>query len=942
MVALLNMRQGLASTRSGAMSDEGFQRLMEIETKYRTHRSADQLHAIASFSRLFDDFPGSVIINAGILKLADYYRNSNNIQRHAILQVVKKSESHLKKVLNVEETIKRISPTLHSNDPLARALTLRVFGCMATIVSDRTDVYHIVIHSLDSSEAMEVSAAIFAADRICAQSQKFCAIISGKLAFMVRDSKTPLPLRRRLIRIFGHMFEDITLARLARKTCLDILDMNQDSEYTVAILRTLTRLASHSLVDVQQQIELLLQGTQTYPSSDIQRVALTCIALLAQKGIEFHPQQIHTIFEVALQSSNEKTILRCMVTLGKIFRLPSSWLSQIMLKEDDLDIVGGFLQMTIKILKGTQSRLVKLECFSLLSLIFPAYKDFSRASFDDQYVQSVSFVTKSMELFLVWIWSSMTASRSFSSKTMDDTKEAEARHAKAVLEYWLSLTLQQSSTLEGQQAVDAIFTTLLDWIDTYRVSALEKQACFQETESFILMFRALLESAAITRTSLAQSDDAVLEARLSPLFERFAQRATSAPDGSSGSVDIPNSPCSSSTYNRWELYQLARFSLQSGWPALALLALKCIEPTSMTTEQHSNASLSCLQNVVQSVPHGLWLATVQSMAEIESSVQRTGQQLVKALQAAHAGSDFAQATTAPLDLYEPQQRYAKVIGHLEEMGVYKIDRTFHIELCSLRRNYLRLCQLAFTTLHLLSSTVTRCRQTHQDQRRYFLDLPGDETELLKCAEQLNELAHRFTLLQATLLSTSSVSLSSTIVDSSSRDLSSNNAMETLYTLCLILAYALQKVASILSKARSKSKINNPKSPQIAGDAEDDGENDTFDIDPLLIPLLFGQGLDSQETTMELDMEDADHGKRIAATLPSRRKTSIKVFRQATQQMLAYLVTHVRGRDLPSLECGISITRQLIAQFVAYPVPVPQEFFVSKNNMSSTFAPSMSK
>ncbi|KAG0040548.1 Integrator complex subunit 7 [Podila clonocystis] len=177
------------------MSDEGFKRLMEIETKYRTHRSADQLHAIALFPKLFDDFPVPVIINAAILKLADYYRNSNNIQRHAVLQVVKKSEPHLKKLLNVEETIKRISPTLHSNDPLARALTLSV------------------IHSLDSSEAMEVNAAVYAADRICAQSQKFCAIISGKLAFMVRDSKTPLPLRRRLIKIFGHMFEDITLAR---------------------------------------------------------------------------------------------------------------------------------------------------------------------------------------------------------------------------------------------------------------------------------------------------------------------------------------------------------------------------------------------------------------------------------------------------------------------------------------------------------------------------------------------------------------------------------------------------------------------------------------------------------------------------------------------------------------------------------------------------------
>ena len=149
-----------------------------------------------------------------------------------------------------------------------------------------------VIHSLDSSEAMEVNAAIYAADRMCAHSQRFCAIISGKLAFMVRDAKTPLPMKRRLIRIFGHMFEDIALARLARKTCLDILDMNQDGEYTVAILRTLTRLASHSLVDVNQQICLLLEMAQTHPLQGIRRVSLICLGSLAQKQIDFSPDQI--------------------------------------------------------------------------------------------------------------------------------------------------------------------------------------------------------------------------------------------------------------------------------------------------------------------------------------------------------------------------------------------------------------------------------------------------------------------------------------------------------------------------------------------------------------------------------------------------------------------------------------------------------------------------
>ncbi|KAF9324185.1 hypothetical protein BG006_000783 [Podila minutissima] len=429
MVAAMS-NQG--AIRSSAMSDEGFKRLMEIETKYRTHRSADQLHAIALFPKLFDDFPVPVIINAAILKLADYYRNSNNIQRHAILQVVKKSEPHLKKLLNVEETIKRISPTLHSNDPLARALTLRVFGCMATIVYDRTDVYHI-----------------------------------GKLAFMVRDSKTPLPLRRRLIRIFGHMFEDITLARLARKTCLDILDLNQDGEYTVAILRTLTRLASHSLVDVQQQIELLLQNTRSHPSSDTQRVSLTCLGSLAQKGIEFHPHQIKAIFELGVESNNEKTVLRCMVTLGRIFRLTSGVLSSILLLDSDRETAAEFIQMTIQILKESNSRLVHLECYSLLSVILPGYKNYSSTSEDATYLEAVKYMTKSMELFLVWIWSSMTASLSLSTKSVESPRDEEAAQGRVVLEILLTITLQQGSSLEAQEAVDSLFKTLLDWIETY-------------------------------------------------------------------------------------------------------------------------------------------------------------------------------------------------------------------------------------------------------------------------------------------------------------------------------------------------------------------------------------------------------------------------------------------------------------------------------------------
>lgn len=41
------------------------------------------------------------------------------------------SEKHLDKILNVDEFVRRIFSVMHSNDPIARALTLRTLGAVA-------------------------------------------------------------------------------------------------------------------------------------------------------------------------------------------------------------------------------------------------------------------------------------------------------------------------------------------------------------------------------------------------------------------------------------------------------------------------------------------------------------------------------------------------------------------------------------------------------------------------------------------------------------------------------------------------------------------------------------------------------------------------------------------------------------------------------------------
>ena len=58
------------------------------------------------------------------------YLLRNNFLRLCILKVTQQSEKHLDKVLNVDEFLKRIYSVIHSNDPVARAITVRWYICI--------------------------------------------------------------------------------------------------------------------------------------------------------------------------------------------------------------------------------------------------------------------------------------------------------------------------------------------------------------------------------------------------------------------------------------------------------------------------------------------------------------------------------------------------------------------------------------------------------------------------------------------------------------------------------------------------------------------------------------------------------------------------------------------------------------------------------------------
>ncbi|NXH88616.1 INT7 protein, partial [Edolisoma coerulescens] len=243
----------------------------------------EQCEAVVRFPRLFQKYPFPILINSAFLKLADVFRVGNNFLRLCVLKVTQQSEKHLEKILNVDEFVKRVFSVIHSNDPVARAITLRMLGSMASIIPERKNAHHSIRQSLDSHDNVEVEAAIFAAANFSAQSKDFAVGICNKISEMIQGLATPVDLKLKLIPILQHMHHDASLASSSRQLLQQLVTSYPSTKMVIVTLHTFTLLAASSLVDIPKQIQLLLQYLKNDPRKAVKRLAIQDLKLLANK-----------------------------------------------------------------------------------------------------------------------------------------------------------------------------------------------------------------------------------------------------------------------------------------------------------------------------------------------------------------------------------------------------------------------------------------------------------------------------------------------------------------------------------------------------------------------------------------------------------------------------------------------------------------------------------
>lgn len=309
----------LADAGYGEQELDANSALMELDKGLRSGKLGEQCEAVVRFPRLFQKYPFPILINSAFLKLADVFRVGNNFLRLCVLKVTQQSEKHLEKILNVDEFVKRVFSVIHSNDPVARAITLRMLGSLASIIPERKNAHHSIRQSLDSHDNVEVEAAVFAAANFSAQSKDFAVGICNKISEMIQGLATPVDLKLKLIPILQHMHHDAILASSARQLLQQLVTSYPSTKMVIVSLHTFTLLAASSLVDTPKQIQLLLQYLKSDPRKAVKRLAVQDLKLLASKTPHtWSKENIQALCECALHTPYDSLKLGMLSVLSTL------------------------------------------------------------------------------------------------------------------------------------------------------------------------------------------------------------------------------------------------------------------------------------------------------------------------------------------------------------------------------------------------------------------------------------------------------------------------------------------------------------------------------------------------------------------------------------------------------------------------------------------------
>ncbi|GAU97797.1 hypothetical protein RvY_09031 [Ramazzottius varieornatus] len=168
-----------------AQEAEAHSLFLRVIDLIRSNRLVDQVEAIALCGSCCSRFQSPVIVNSAFMRMAEAFRNGPSMLRMEILRVIQRSAEHLPKIRNYTDFVRPISEVIYSNDPDARAVTLRLLAAIAVSIPNQLDAHHAVRMALQSNDSTELQAALYACLNIVRVTGKFAEEVTHDVVTLI-------------------------------------------------------------------------------------------------------------------------------------------------------------------------------------------------------------------------------------------------------------------------------------------------------------------------------------------------------------------------------------------------------------------------------------------------------------------------------------------------------------------------------------------------------------------------------------------------------------------------------------------------------------------------------------------------------------------------------------------------------------------------------------
>ncbi|EJW83825.1 hypothetical protein WUBG_05266, partial [Wuchereria bancrofti] len=250
--------------------------LNTLEKGLRSRALNEKMATIVNMTTFLRENPFPFFVNAAVLRLCEAFRDECNELRLCIVRVMGECSSELRLVFSNDEVARRVLKVSHSNDPLARSLTLQILAKLASVVAENKQVHHLIVTSIDSEEAQERLAATVATEAFVGVSRSFSQTVFEKLCVTFLSPLVSPTTKIGLVGVFSNMQGDVEIIMKVFALSERILNEAYNQQLILALIKSLTTLAVSCKFAVSELLTLLIEKLKISKENRTLCVAILC------------------------------------------------------------------------------------------------------------------------------------------------------------------------------------------------------------------------------------------------------------------------------------------------------------------------------------------------------------------------------------------------------------------------------------------------------------------------------------------------------------------------------------------------------------------------------------------------------------------------------------------------------------------------------------------